>query len=117
MQTAKTIYHLARKASWEEATAHGVYTGTPEDRADGFLHFSTAAQIVVSAAKHRAGEKDIILVAVAPDVLGDALKWEPSRGGDLFPHLYGELSMDHVAWSAPLPLGEDGVHRFPELEP
>jgi len=115
--TAVTVYHLARAAAWNAALTEGVYRGTPEDRADGFLHFSTAEQVAVSAAKHRGGERDIVLVAVRSADLGAALKWERSRGGALFPHLYGSLGVDKVAWTAPLPLDADGAHVFPELEP
>jgi uncharacterized protein (DUF952 family) len=110
------IYHLARDAGWRDAARSGTYTGTAEDRADGFLHFSTAAQIVESAAKHRRGETGIVLVAVDAGSLGDALRWEPARGGALFPHLYGALPPASVLWSRPLPLGDDGLHRFPPLD-
>lgn len=109
------IYHLARKTAWAEAEQAGVYTGTPEDRADGFIHFSTATQVQESAAKHRKGETDLLLVAVDDSKLGPALKWEPSRGGQLFPHLYGDMPLDAVIEVTPLPLGEDGLHRFPPL--
>lgn len=109
------IYHLARKAAWAEAEKTGIYTGTPEDRADGFIHFSTAAQVEESAAKHRAGETDLLLVAVNEAGLGDALKWEPSRGGQLFPHLYGDMPLSAVIEVTPLPLGPDGAHLFPAL--
>jgi uncharacterized protein (DUF952 family) len=110
------IYHLAREAGWRDAERSGTYAGTAEDRADGFLHFSTAAQIAESAAKHRRGETDIVLVAVEADSLGAALRWEPARGGALFPHLYGALPLASVLWSKPLPLGDDGLHRFPPLD-
>jgi uncharacterized protein (DUF952 family) len=110
------IYHLARDAGWRDAERSGTYTGTAGDRADGFLHFSTAAQIVESAAKHRRGEMGIVLVAVDTDSLGDTLRWEPARGGALFPHLYGALPLVSVLWSRPLPLGDDGRHRFPPLD-
>jgi len=110
------IYHLARNAGWRAAERSGSYTGTKEDRADGYLHFSTAGQIAESAAKHRRGEADIVLVAVDADSLGGALRWEPSRGGALFPHLYGALPVASVLWSKPLPLGDDGLHCFPPLD-
>lgn len=110
------IYHLAREAGWRDGTRSGTYTGTAEDRADGYLHFSTADQVAGSAAKHRRGEAGIILVAVDTESLGDALRWEQSRGGALFPHLYGALPMASVLWSKPLPLGRDGLHRFPPLD-
>ena len=110
------IYHLARGQEWTRAAERGVYAGTEEDRADGYLHFSTAAQIEESAMRHRAGEADLMLVACEAAPLGDALKWEPARGGDLFPHLYGDLPMAAVVWAKPLALGADGRHRFPPLE-
>ena len=110
------IYHLARQHAWQTAEESGVYHGSREDRQDGFLHFSTAAQVAASAAKHRKGETDLLLVAVDSDALGEALRWEPARGGDLFPHLYGDLAMSAVLWAKPLPLGDDGLHRFPDLD-
>lgn len=110
------IYHLARANQWRAAKEAGVYHGTDEDTADGFLHFSTARQVVESARKHRAGETDIILLAVVADDLGAALKWEPARGGDLFPHLYGPLVVSAVRTATALPLGPDGLHRFPRLD-
>jgi len=110
------IYHLARDAGWRDAERAGTYNGTAEDRADGFLHFSTAEQVAESAARHRKGETGLILVAADTDLLGDSLRWEPSRGGALFPHLYGALPMSSVLWSKPLPLGADGLHRFPALD-
>jgi len=110
---ASLIYHLARRADFERAHEAGRYDGAREDSADGFMHFSTADQVVESAARHRAGETDLMLVAVDPDRLGGALRWEPARNGALFPHLYGPLSLDTVAWVRPLPVGSDGRHRFP----
>ena len=108
------IYHLARKADFDRARALGRYGGAAEDDADGFMHFSTAAQVVESAARHRAGEPDLILIAVDPERLGAALRWEPARGGALFPHLYGALDLALVAWTHPLALGSDGRHCFPD---
>ncbi len=110
------IYHLARKSAWDDAQETGSYEGTPEDRADGFMHFSTASQVKVSAAKHRAGEKDLLLIALDDAKLGDELKWEVSRGDALFPHLYGSLDITHVTTVTDLPLGEDGLHIFPEMD-
>jgi uncharacterized protein (DUF952 family) len=110
------IYHLARDAEWRDAERAGRYAGTADDRRDGFLHFSTAEQAAESAARHRRGESGIRLVAVDAARLGDALRWEPSRGGALFPHLYGELPLASVLWTALLPLGSDGLHRFPPLD-
>jgi len=110
---ATPIYHMCRRDEWAAAEASGSYAGSSQDRADGFIHFSDAAQIVASAAKHRTGQDDLVLIEVAAETLGDALKWEASRGGALFPHLYGALSVAHVARHAPLRLGPDGRHVFP----
>ncbi|MBL28145.1 MAG: glutathione S-transferase [Rhodospirillaceae bacterium] len=112
-QQPDRIYHLAAESDWKDALEHGSYPGTPQDRADGFIHFSTAAQVAVSAAKHRAGRADIVLVEASAAKLGDSLRWEPSRGGQLFPHLYGPLPISAVTRTWPLPLGDDGLHRFP----
>lgn len=90
------IYKLVGRTAWEEAEARGVFLGAPIDLADGYIHFSAAHQVRETAAKHFAGVPDLLLVSVDGDTLGDALKWEPSRGGDLFPHLYGPLPV-HVA--------------------
>ena len=110
------IYTMVRAADWRQAEAAGAYAGSADDRRDGFLHFSTAAQLRASAAKHRAGERDLLLVAVDAAALGDALKWEPASGGKrpgLFPHLYGALPLGAVRSVTELPLGEDGLHQFP----
>ena len=113
---ANTIYHLARRAEWEAAGATGRYVGSAQDQADGFIHFSTGEQVEDSAARHRAGETDLLLLSVDAAVLGDALKWEASRSGTLFPHLYGPLPAAAVIRAEPLPLGPDGRHVFPPLE-
>ncbi len=110
------IYHMCRKDEWEAAETSGSYFGSSQDIADGFIHFSTSDQITLSAERHRAGQKDLVLLTVSPDTLGDALKWEPSRGGDLFPHLYGPLPLGAVTGTHDLPLGPDGHHVFPRLE-
>lgn len=114
------IYTLVRAADWTEAEAAGAYTGSADDRRDGFLHFSDATQVRASAAKHRAGVPDLLLVAVDPAALGDALTWETAAGGKrpgLFPHLYGVLPVAAVASVTPLPLGPDGLHLFPPTIP
>ncbi|HYM01554.1 MAG TPA: DUF952 domain-containing protein [Stellaceae bacterium] len=110
------IFHMCRRAEWEAAQAVGSYGGSSQDAADGFIHFSTAAQIEGSAAKHRAGQDDLVLVAVDAGVLGSALKWEAARDGALFPHLHGALPLAAVRWARPLPLGGGGRHVFPPLE-
>jgi len=109
------IYHMCRAEEWAAAIAAGRYRGSAQDLADGFIHFSTGAQIVESARKHRAGQDGLLLVAVDAARLGDRVKWEPSRGGALFPHLYGPLDPAESASVRPLPLGPDGLHVFPEL--
>lgn len=107
------IFKIFRRPEWEAFGAAGNTAGAPVDLADGYIHFSTAAQVTVTAAKHFAEESDLVLVAVEADSLGDALKWEPSRGGDLFPHLYRKLTLAEVVWDKSLPLGASG-HIFPE---
>ena len=111
----KMIYHMCRAEEWAAAVAAGTYRGSSQDVADGFIHFSTAAQIVESARRHRAGQHGLLLLAVDAERLGDRLKWETSRGGDLFPHLYGPLDPAESTSVRPLPLGTDGLHLFPDL--
>jgi len=108
------IYHMCRADEWEGAHVSGAYHGSSQDAADGFIHFSTALQVRTSAAKHRSGQIGLVLLTVDPGPLGDALKWEPSRGGDLFPHLYGPLPVSAVISVDPLLLGVDGLHVFPD---
>jgi len=110
------IYKIAPDALWREAEAAGRFDGAPVDLADGFIHFSTADQVRGTAARHFAGRADLLLIAVDAEALGPALKWEPSRGGALFPHLYGPLGLTAVRAVGPLPLGPDGGHRFPALQ-
>jgi len=112
------IYTMVRAADWAEAERLGHYAGSADDRRDGFVHFSTAAQLRGSAAKHRAGEAGLVLVAVETAALGAALRFEPagSRPG-LFPHLYGVLPVDAVLFAEALPLGKDGLHLFPAMIP
>ena len=107
------IYKILRRPEWDEFRSGGKTLGAPVDLADGFIHFSTAAQVVETAARHFAQESDLVLVAFDSDRLGAALKWEPSRGGHLFPHLYRELLLDEVVWDKSLPLGASG-HIFAE---
>lgn len=107
------IYKILRGPEWAGFEAAGSTPGAPVDLADGFIHFSTAAQAGETAAKHFAGVDGLVLVAVEDSRLGPDLRWEPSRGGALFPHLYRELDATDVAWTAALPLGPDGAHVFP----
>lgn len=108
------IYKIFRADEWAELQSQSVTKGAPIDIADGYVHFSTAEQARETAAKHFAGEDGLILLALDSDALGDDLKWEPSRGGALFPHLYRELRLGDVLWDKPLPI-VDGIHQFPEL--
>ncbi|MCL7463453.1 DUF952 domain-containing protein [Phaeovulum sp. NW3] len=107
------IYKIFRRPEWDAFRAAGETAGAPVDLADGFIHFSTGAQVTETAAKHFATESDLVLVAIEADTLGPALKWEPSRGGALFPHLYRPLRLSEVVWDKSLPLGATG-HIFPE---
>jgi len=110
------IYKICTASEWAEAERAGAYRGSAVDVKDGFIHFSTAEQAAETAAKWFAGQRDLVLVAVDADALGDRLKWEPSRGGALFPHLYGELAINAVQRADPLPLGETGRHVFPPAD-
>ena len=110
-----TIYKIVPKQLWSESVDTGSFTGSPADIADGFIHFSTAAQIHDTARKHFSGVPDLLLVAVPAGALGPALKWEPSRGGDLFPHLYGSLPVNLAIWVKPLPLDPHFRPIVPEL--
>lgn len=106
------IYKIFRADEWRALRENATTRGAPVDLADGYIHFSTAAQAPETAAKHFAGEDGLMLVAVEAAALGDALKWEESRGGALFPHLYRALRLEDVHWAQPLPL-EGGAHSFP----
>jgi len=107
------IYYLARKSEFEQARDGAFYLGSAEDRADGFIHFSTAAQLRASAAKHRKGEPDLLLLEVDAERLGPGLRWEEARGGEMFPHLYGKLPLAAVRRSVALPLA-GAEHSFPD---
>jgi uncharacterized protein (DUF952 family) len=112
---AEVVYKIAPASLWP---AQGeFFAGAGVDLADGFIHFSTRAQVEETAARHFAGGRDLLLVAVDAARLGDKLKWEASRGGDLFPHLYGPLPLSAVVFARPLPLGSDGRHDFSGLLP
>lgn len=109
-----TIYKICPAPLWREAEAVGIFRGAAVDIQDGFIHFSTAAQVAETAARHFAGQHDLALIAVDAGVLGDAVRWEPSRGGALFPHLYGALPVSAVRGVYALPLNRDGLHVFPD---
>jgi uncharacterized protein (DUF952 family) len=112
-----TIYKICTKAEWQAAERAGLYRGSAVDMRDGFIHFSTAAQTAETAAKHFAGQTGLMLIAVDSAALGAGLKWEPSRGDALFPHLYDALPLRAVRWTRPL-ADETGGHRaMPEFEP
>jgi uncharacterized protein (DUF952 family) len=112
-----TIYKICPASAWREAERSGVYAGSADDARDGYIHFSTAAQVPATAAKYFTGQPGLFLIAVDAGALGEALRWEPARGGDLFPHLYGELDFDAVLSVTDLPLRADGSHAIPELAP
>lgn len=109
------VYKIVPDALWQQARQTGVFRGAPIDLTDGFIHFSTAKQARKTAELYFAGQVGLLLVAVDGDALGDKLVFEPSRGGDLFPHLYAPLPLSSVLWEKPLPLGSDGAHVFPEM--
>jgi uncharacterized protein (DUF952 family) len=107
------IYKILREAEWREFEKSRIFKGSAVDLADGYIHFSTAAQAPETAAKHFANLNDLFILAVEAEDFGESIRWEPSRGGALFPHLYAPLPMERVLWAAPLPL-RDGAHAFPE---
>lgn len=110
---ADVIYKICPDTLWRAAEKAGRFDGAPIDLADGYIHFSNASQVKETAARHFAGQQGLLLVAVDAGLLGDALRWEISRGGALFPHLYAPLDPSAALWVKPLPLGPDGVHVFP----
>lgn len=109
------VYKICPAPLWREAEQTGTFAGAPVDVADGYIHFSTADQVRETATKHFAGQDDLLLIAIDGDKLGAALRYEPSRGGALFPHLYAPLDLEAVVWAKPLPL-VGGTHVFPSLE-
>ncbi|WP_084032643.1 DUF952 domain-containing protein [Chelativorans sp. J32] len=113
---SRLIYKICPAPLWRQAEERGFFAGAPVDMEDGFIHFSTATQVKETAAKHFKGQSDLLLIAVEEEQLGEALKYEVSRGGDLFPHLYGPLPVAAVSRVEPLPLGPDGQHIFPAID-
>ncbi len=101
------VYKITTTTAWDKAVACGAFTGSPDDLRDGFIHLSAAHQLAATAEKYYTGQPDLLLIAVAASTLGTALKWEASRGGDLFPHLYGDLTCESVHWVRVLPLGSN----------
>ena len=110
---AEFIYKIVSCTEWEAAQSIGFFLGSVVDLQDGYIHFSTATQAPETAARHFAGQAGLLLVAVDPLALGEELKWEPSRGGQLFPHLYSPLPCEIVVRVVELPLGSNGQHIFP----
>lgn len=109
------IFKIVPKPLWQDAVEANVFAGAPVDLSDGYIHFSTAEQVTETAAKHFTGQTDLLLAAFDAAQFGEALKWEPSRGGALFPHLYAKFAPASALWVKELPLDEQGDHVFPEL--
>ena len=109
------VYKICPSALWAEAERAGIFGGAAIDLKDGYIHFSSGPQVAETAALHFKEQDGLVLVAVDGDRLDAALRWEPSRGGALFPHLYGALPLSAVLWAKPMPLGADGRHRLPDL--
>jgi len=112
-----TIYKICERTAWRLAEQTGTFRGAEADLRDGFIHFSTATQLAGTLAKHFFGRRELLLVAIDAEVLGAALKWEPSRGGELFPHLYAALPLTAVRWTKPLADEVCGRRELPELTP
>jgi uncharacterized protein (DUF952 family) len=112
---ATAIYKIVPATAWAEAERKGAFAGAGIDLKDGYIHFSSAGQVAETAQLHFAGQEGLVLVALDPALFGAALKWEPSRGGALFPHLYGTLDPTLILWVKPMPLGADGRHLLPDL--
>src|SRR5260221_8593148 len=113
----RRIYKICPASAWREAERQGVYRGSADDIRDGFIHFSLPSQLAETARKHFLGQTGLFLIEVDADALGDALRWEPSRGDELFPHLYGELDLGAVTNVLDMHTRADGSHDIPELAP
>ena len=107
------IYKIETKENWEKAKQNGLYEGSKDDQRDGYIHFSSKETLQGTLDKHFKDKTNLVLIAVNDKDLGQALKWEPSRGGDLFPHLYAPLPTTHVLWEKPIQQSEDGAHNPP----
>jgi uncharacterized protein (DUF952 family) len=112
----RTIYKICPASAWREAERRGTFAGSADDLRDGFIHFSTASQVAETARKHFFGQTGLFLIAVDADLLGDSLRWEPSRNDELFPHLYGELDLGAVTAILDMRARSDGFHDIPELK-
>jgi uncharacterized protein (DUF952 family) len=113
----RRIYKISPASAWREAERQGVYRGSADDLRDGFVHFSSAAQVAETAKRHFSGQTGLFLIEVDADALGDSLRWEPSRNDEMFPHLYGELDLGAVTAVLSLRARSDGTHEIPELTP
>ncbi len=111
---SEPLFKIATREQWARTRETGVFPGAPVDHADGYVHLSTAGQVRETAARHFAGQMDLVLLWVAPDRLDEAIRFEPSRGGDLFPHLYGELPLAAIERADPLSVDFSGVHVWPD---
>ena len=111
---AAPIYKICSRTEWDDAVRLGSYAGSADDIGDGYIHLSTAGQVRATAAKYFAGRRDLVLVAVDPERVSAQLKWEPARGGALFPHVYGSLPVSAALWVCDLALDRDGAHAFPD---
>ena len=112
MAPGKVVYKICKRSDWLEAEGAGSLAGSAGDRRDGFIHLSTGAQIAETVAKHFGGEDDLMILGVDANKIASGLKWERSRGGALFPHLYAPLGIEAVVWARPLPLGQHGRHQL-----
>jgi uncharacterized protein (DUF952 family) len=110
---AEPVFKILSEEAFKEAERQGRFTGSLDDARDGFIHLSAAHQLAGTLAAHFKGQSDLVVLAVDPAPLGETLKWEPSRGGALFPHLYAPLDLAHVLWTEKLVVGPDGRHILP----
>lgn len=110
----RVIFKILTLEQWESFRAARKFLGAPVDLADGFIHFSTQQQVIETAEKHFGEFDELILAAVVVEPMGEQLKWEPSRGGQLFPHLYGVLHLEHVEQHWHVKKSQNGEHEFPD---